>query len=124
MKIKMTLLLFATLLFAPFMMGQTAHKVTVKWTASTTASVTHYAVYRSDTTGGPYQYIGYTTGTSYINGKNPDGSALVEGKTYYYVVVAATATQGQFAVNSNEANATIPIKVVIAPATNVTAVAQ
>jgi hypothetical protein len=104
--------------------AQTAHKVTLKWAASPTAAVTHYAVYRSTTHLGPYTYIGYTTGLSYVNGKNPDGSPLVEGQTYYYVIVAYTDVKGQFSVNSNEASATIPVTVTVLPAQNVTAESQ
>ncbi len=124
MKILKTILaviLAVALAAAPVMAITKPHSVTLHWTASTTATVTHYAVYRATVSGGPYTYLGFTTGTSYINGKNPDGTPLVEGQTYYYVVVAYTATKGEFSVDSNEANVAIPVAVTIAPATNLTA---
>jgi len=128
------IMLFFVLLFAPFVMAQTNHKVTLRWTASTSTNVTHYGVYRSaaDSTCPEcrtYVYLGYTTGTSYINGKNPDGTPLVEGARYYYVVVAFTdvdPTTGHslHSLNSNEVGVNIPVTVVINPATNVTATVQ
>jgi len=121
-------LLFFMLLFAPFTMAltSTVHKVSLHWTASVSSTVTHYAVYRS--TADPtcpecrtYVYLGYTTGTSYVNSKNPDGTPLVEGQRYYYVVVAFTdvdPTTGHslHSIDSNEFGATIPVTP--APATN------
>lgn len=123
------LILAISMAAAPAMAVTKPHTVKLTWTASVTGTVNHYAVYRSTAAPGcpecrTYVYLGYTTGTSYINGKNPDGTPLVEGTTYYYVVVAYTATKGEFSLNSNEAAVTIPVTVVIAPATNLQAVNQ
>lgn len=126
-------LLFFMLLLAPIFtqaaFAQNAHKVTLHWGASPSTSVTHYAVYRATVSGGPYTYLGFTTGLAYVNSKNPDGTTLPEGTTFYYVVVAFTATdpvthKADHSVDSNEAVATIPTTVVILPATGLTTDAQ
>lgn len=122
MKIFKTLALFAVLLFAPAMFAQTAHKVTLHWGASASASVTHYAAYRATVSGGPYTYLGFTTGLAYVNTKNPDGTPLPEGATFFYVVVAFTAAdpvthKAAHSVDSNEVQVIIPVTVVVLPAT-------
>ena len=131
MKILMTALLALSLIFAPMAAAQApppVHSVSLSWTASVSPSVTHYAVYRSLVSGGPYNYIGYTTGLTYVNSKNADGSPLVAGTTYYFVVVAFTAPDPvtkltSNSVISNEFAGTIPTTTT-APATNLTGQTQ
>lgn len=124
------LILSLMLLFAPFVTQAMAqHSVALSWTASTSTTVTHYGVYRGTTSGGPYVYLGYTKNLSYVNSKNPDGTPLADNSVFYYVVVAFTdpdpATgKSSHSPNSNEFKAVIPVTVVIAPATNLTATAQ
>lgn len=61
-----------------------------------------YNVYRSTTTGGPYQKINpsLVTGTTYTD------SGVVAGSKYFYV--ATSVATGLESLNSNEASATIP----------------
>lgn len=118
-------LLFFMLLFAPMLMAQTVHKVTLRWNASASTTVTHYGVYRATVSGGPYAYLGYTTGLSYANSKNPDGTPLADNAVFYYVVVAFTAPdpvtkKSSHSVNSNEVQVTIPVTVVINAPTGLT----
>jgi len=73
--------------------------VSLMWTASTSATVTGYNVYRSATTGGPYTQIASAVATtSYTDPALPNG-------TYYYVVTAVDASANESA-KSNEAFAT------------------
>lgn len=104
---------FAYLLIVLFAFGlqghaQTRHKVTLHWIASPTTAVDHYGLYRGIVSGGPYQLMGKVPANqvTFINGSNPDGTALVEGQTYYYVVVAFQGAL--FSTNSNELPVTIP----------------
>lgn len=85
-----------------------AHSVTLTWTASTSASVDHYKVFRATVSGGPYQLLGNIPATqlTFTNGSNPDGTPLAEGAVYFYVVQSVAS--GVSSVNSNEAGATIP----------------
>jgi hypothetical protein len=87
--------------------SQTRHRVTLTWQASPTAGVDKYGIYRGTASGGPYTLMGYTTGLSFVNGSNPNGTALVEGTTFFYVVVAFEGTL--FSANSNEFKAVIPV---------------
>ena len=102
-----------------------AHKVSLTWTGSvvdaTHPAPDHYKVYRSLVSGSGYVLMGIVPSTqlSFINGSNPDGTPLVEGQMYCYVVRAALAGSSDSG-NSNEACVVIPVTP--APPTNVTAV--
>jgi hypothetical protein len=123
MKILLILLLILSLglKFVPSAMAQvTAHSAIVSWTASPSPTVTHYGIFRATVSGGPYTYVGYTPGLTFTDTKN-----LVEGTTYYYVVVAFTDVDpavghSYHSVNSNEGQGTISVSPVIAPATGLT----
>jgi len=79
-----------------------SHSVSLTWTASTSAGVTSYNVFRSNTSGGPYTQLNTTTvaGTSYTD------SSVSAGQKYYYVVTAVDGASQS--ANSNQAQATVP----------------
>ena len=80
--------------------GRTA---TLTWTASVSAGVTGYKVYRSTANGGPYALVSLTpvVGTAYVD------SAIQGGLTYYYVVTAIDAGSNESAY-STQATAVVP----------------
>lgn len=98
-----------------------AHSVTLTWTGNPVAD--HYRVYRATVAGGPYQLMGTVNTTSFVNGSNPDGTALPEGTTYYYCVSSVSTTiEGD---KSPEVIAAIPVTPTKpAPPTNIKAVAK
>ena len=68
-------------------LGGGCHSVTLNWTASSSAGVTGYNVYRSTTSGS-----GFTKVTSSaVSGTNFTDTTVAPGVTYYYV---ATAVDG------------------------------
>jgi hypothetical protein len=79
------------------------HSVDLSWNASTSEDVIGYNVYRSNTSGGPYQKINSVldASTAYTD------SSVTGGNTYYYVATAVD-TSNQESVYSNEAQAVIP----------------
>jgi len=79
------------------------HSVSLTWTASTSANIAGYNVYRSTTSGGQYTQLnsGLVTTTSYTDG------SVVAGQTYYYVTTAVDTSNEQSAY-SNQAQATVP----------------
>jgi hypothetical protein len=74
-------------------------QVILTWTASPGA--TNYTIKRSTSSGGPYTTIGSTTATSYTD------TNVINGMTYYYVVLASNAG-GESAISS-QVSATPPI---------------
>lgn len=76
------------------------HSVILAWSPSSTSGVTSYNVYRSTTSGGPYQKLGPSSGTSFQDG------TVISGTKYFYVVTAVL--NGVESVNSNEASAQVP----------------
>lgn len=80
--------------------GAVFHSVTVKWTASSSAGVTGYKIYRGTTSGGPYSAL-TTVG---LVASYTDNSAL-GGLTYYYVVTALSSGESAF---SNQVQAIVP----------------
>jgi hypothetical protein len=79
-----------------------SHSVSLTWTASITAGVTGYNVWRSTTSGGSYTQLNTTTvaGTSYTD------SSVSAGQIYYYVVTAVDGSNQS--ADSNQAQATVP----------------
>jgi len=83
--------------------------ITVSWNDSATASVTEYLVYRSRTTGGPYDLIATVPDSSLGTGGGA-GYAFndtdVSGGIEYFYVVRASDGEACRSDNSNEAAAT------------------
>lgn len=67
------------------------------WTAPETEGIDYYLIFRSTMPGGPYEFVGDTTMTDFID------TLVTAGVTYYYVVVAVDiyGTRSEF---SNEAS--------------------
>ena|ERR1700690_4308242 len=103
-----------------------AHSVTLKWQAPVTGPAPdHYKVYRSLTSGSGYVLMGSVPATSlsFVNGSNPNGTPLVEGQQYCYVVTSLSGTAES--VNSNEVCVTVPVTTTtVQPPTNLTGVVQ
>ena len=72
-------------------------------TASTSANVKGYYVYRSNTSGGPYTKLATSlaAGTSYTD------TAVQAGQTYYYIATAVD-NNNQESAYSTEVKAVIP----------------
>ncbi|MHA1978507.1 MAG: fibronectin type III domain-containing protein [Candidatus Hodarchaeales archaeon] len=80
------------------------NQIRLNWTVPTTqggSAITHYRVYRTTTSGGPYTNIANTTELSYID------NAVTNGVTYYYVITAV----------NNEGESAYPTEVSATPAT-------
>lgn len=78
-----------------------SHSVSLSWTASASASITGYNVYRSTTSGGPYTKLSSSSTTSFSDG------TVVGGQSYYYVVTAVDSSNIESGY-SNQAQATVP----------------
>jgi hypothetical protein len=81
----------------------TNHSVSLTWTASTSAGVAGYNVYRSTTSGGPYTQLNTSlvTVTTFVD------ATVKSGQTYYYVTTAVDTSNDQ-SVYSNQAVALVP----------------
>lgn len=79
------------------------HSVTLTWVAST-SKVDGYRVYRSDSSDGPFIFIGLVPAseTSYTDYQ------VKAGMTYHYIVRSVDA-EGLQSVNSNEAITKVPV---------------
>ena len=86
----------------------TAHaippKVILSWTASTSANVTSYNVYRRSTLSGPYTKVTKSpvAALKYVD------SAVSAGQVYFYVATAVDSA-GNESTYSTETSATVPI---------------
>ena len=78
------------------------HSVTLSWSASSSAGIVGYNVYRSGVSGGPYAQV-----TSMDAGLTYTDTTVSAGQTYYYVVSAVDST-GAESVYSNQTQAVIP----------------
>jgi hypothetical protein len=80
-----------------------SHSVSLTWTASTSANIAGYNVYRSTTSGGPYTQLNASllTTTSYTD------NSVTAGQTYYYVATSVDTSNDQSAY-SNQAQTTVP----------------
>ncbi len=59
----------------------TASSITVQWSGATDAGgINGYEIYRGKVNGGPYEYVGYSTTTSFID------TELLANTTYYYKI--------------------------------------
>lgn len=79
------------------------HSVVLTWTASASANIAGYNVYRSTTSGSGYTQINSSlvTSTTYTD------PTVAAGQTYYYVTTAVDNSNNQSAY-SNQAQATVP----------------
>ena len=79
------------------------HSVSLSWTASTSANVRGYNVYRATRTGGPYTKLTSTavTGTAYTD------SSVQAGQTLFYVTTAVDTSNNESAY-SNQSQAVVP----------------
>jgi fibronectin type 3 domain-containing protein len=79
------------------------HSVSLSWTASVSENVIGYHIYRSLTSGGPYDRLTDkpVAGTIYID------SQVLGGRTYYYVATAVDADANE-SDYSEEAVAVVP----------------
>jgi hypothetical protein len=78
------------------------HSVTLSWTASASANVVGYNIYRSMASGGPFTEIhALVSGTSYID------STVSSGHSYYYVATAVDGSNNESGY-SNQVTAVVP----------------
>jgi fibronectin type 3 domain-containing protein len=84
-------------------LGCVPHTASLSWTASVSANVTGYNVYRGATAGGPYTKLNsaLVAGTTYTD------TTVQAGQTYYYVATAVDSG-GNESAYSNEARAVVP----------------
>jgi len=84
--------------------GGTSHSVALSWTASTSANVAGYNVYRGTVSGGPYTKLNSSlvVGTAYTD------STVQAGATYYYVATAVDTSNNESAYSSPPAQAIVP----------------
>jgi hypothetical protein len=85
--------------------GAGTHDVILSWTASTTAGVVGYNVYRGTTSGGPYPT---ELNSAPINGTTYTDETVQAGQTYYYVVTAVASNDVTQSADSNQVSATVP----------------
>jgi hypothetical protein len=80
-----------------------AHSVSLSWTASVSSNVSGYNLYRGTTAGGPYTKVNSTliVATSYQD------TTVQAGQAYYYVATAVDGSAIESAY-SNQAPAVIP----------------
>src|SRR4030067_182250 len=88
------------------------NSINLSWTPSVSSGATEQRVYRSTTTGGPYNLV--NTILNNTTSTYTDSTGLTNGTTYYYVIRAFGG--GQECGTSNEAN--------MAPAENIAPNAQ
>jgi hypothetical protein len=81
----------------------TTHGVTLTWTASTSANVAGYNVYRATTSGGPYSKVN----PSLVAVLTYNDSAVQAGVIYYYVVTAVDTSNNESGY-STQVQAKIP----------------
>ena len=79
------------------------HLITLTWTASVSANVTGYNVYRSSSSGGTYSKIN----SSLIATTSYTDNAVSAGQAYYYVATAVNSSNEESGF-SNQATATVP----------------
>jgi len=79
------------------------HSATLTWTASTSANMVGYNLYRGTQSGGPYTKLTSSpvTGTTYVD------ITVQAGQTYYYVATAVDGHNNE-SVYSNQATAAVP----------------
>jgi hypothetical protein len=83
----------------------TAPNVVISWTASATAGVIGYNLYRGTTMGGPYPT---KLNTSPVTGTIYTDNTVQAGQTYYYVATAIASDGITESAYSDEAAAAVP----------------
>jgi fibronectin type 3 domain-containing protein len=73
--------------------------VALDWDSNTEDDLAGYNVYRSETSGGPYDLVGSPSGSAYVD------TDVVDGTTYYYEVTAVDGSENE-SEPSEEASAT------------------
>jgi FG-GAP-like repeat/Putative Ig domain len=71
----------------------------ISWTASISANVVSYNVYRATSSTGPFTLVGTTTTTSFLDG-SAQGAAACGGTTFYYVVTTVGAGNAESAFSN------------------------
>jgi hypothetical protein len=79
------------------------HSVTLSWTASVSANVIGYNLYRSTTPGSNYTQVN----SALISGTSYTDSVVQAGQTYYYAATAIDSSQNESGY-STEVNAIVP----------------
>jgi hypothetical protein len=80
-----------------------SHSVSLGWTASASANVAGYNVYRSSTSGGPFTKLN----SSLVITTSFTDSSVLGGQNYYYVTTAVDTGNNE-SIDSNQAQAAIP----------------
>lgn len=83
--------------------GFLVRTVALTWTASTSANVIGYNVFRGTSAGGPYVNLNMSP----VSATNYTDAGVQAGQTYYYVTTAVDAHYNE-SVYSNEAQAVVP----------------
>jgi hypothetical protein len=84
--------------------GGTCHPTTLSWTASTSANIVGYNVYRTTTSGSNYTKLNSSplTGTGYADATTQPGT------TYYYVATSVNSGGSESSFSSPPAQVTVP----------------
>jgi hypothetical protein len=80
------------------------HSVDLTWTASVSAHVTGYNVYRGTVSGGPYTKLN----SSLVAGTGYTDTAVQAGQIYYYVATAVNTSGNESIYSAPPARAIIP----------------
>jgi len=82
----------------------TNHWVSINWTASTSAKVAGYNLYRGTASTGPFTKINL----SLISGTSVVDDTVVPGQTYYYVATTVDTSNNESAFSSPPVEAIVP----------------
>lgn len=85
--------------------GTGGHDVILTWSASTSAGVGGYNVYRGTTSGGE---SAAPINSSLITGTTYTDSNVQAGQTYYYVLIAMSSDETSHSADSSEVSASVP----------------
>jgi hypothetical protein len=80
-----------------------SHSASLAWTASVSPNIGGYNIYRSATSGGPYNKLN----SSLLSTTSYNDTSVAAGQTYYYVATAVDASNNE-STYSTQAQATIP----------------
>jgi hypothetical protein len=80
------------------------HNTALSWTASTSANVAGYNMYRGTTSGGPYAKVN----SALIAGTTYTDTNVQAGVTYYYVATAVDTSNNESAYSTQAPAVTVP----------------